>query len=274
MVKVITFGNFKGGTGKSTNSCMIAYQLAKQGYKVLLADLDPQANSTSLFLKTKQVQNNEVVKFDNTLMNAISNDDISTIVTKIRDNLYLLPSFADFTSYPIFLEKKYPNPDEQYKRAKHFSTLLDKIKDEYDYIIIDTPPTVSVYTDSALMASDGVIIVLQTQERSYVGAEAFISYLQELVSNYDANFTIAGILPVLLKNNSQVDQSILEQAEDEFDKDNLFTNVVKNMERLKRYDIIGIVDPDLETQKHDMHDKRVNHLYQNITKEFVERVGK
>ncbi|WP_158179203.1 ParA family protein, partial [Lactiplantibacillus plantarum] len=75
------------------------------------------------------------------------------------------------------------------------------------------PPTVSVYTDSALMASDSVIIVLQTQERSYVGAEAFISYLQELVSNYDADFNIAGILPVLLKNNSQVDQSILEQAE-------------------------------------------------------------
>ena len=274
MVKVITFGNFKGGTGKTTNSCMISYRLAKQGYKVLLADLDPQANATALYLKTKQVQNNEVVKFDNTLMNAISNDDISTIVTKIRDNLYLLPSFADFTSYPIFLEKKYPNTDDQYKRAKHFSTLLNKIKNDYDYIIIDTPPTVSVYTDSALMASDSVIIVLQTQERSYVGAEAFISYLQELVSNYDADFNIAGILPVLLKNNSQVDQSILEQAEAEFDKDNIFKNVVKNMERLKRYDIIGIVDPDLKTQKHDMHDMRVDALYKKITNEFVERVGK
>lgn len=273
MVKIITFGNFKGGTGKTTNSCMISYQLAKQGYKVLLADLDPQANATALYLKTKQVQNNEVVKFNNTLMNAISDDDISTIVTKIRDNLYLLPSFADFTSYPIFMEKKYPDPDDQYKRAKHFSLLLSKIKDEYDYIIIDTPPTVSLYTDSALMASDSVVIVLQTQERSYVGAEAFISYLQELVQNYKADFSISGILPVLLKNNSQVDQSILEQAEEEFDKDNLFRNVVKNMERLKRYDIIGIIDPDLETQKHDLHDMRVDSLYKKITEEFIERIG-
>lgn len=113
--------------------------------------------------------------------------------------------------------------------------LLDKIKDDYDYIVIDTPPTVSVYTGSALMASADVIIVLQTQERSYVGAEAFISYLQELVASYNVGFNIAGILPVLLKNNSQVDQSILEQAEAEFDKDNLFKNIVKNMKRLKRY---------------------------------------
>lgn len=271
MTKVITFGNFKGGTGKTTNSCMISYQLSKMGYKVLLADLDPQANATSLLLKTRQVQNNEVVKFDNTLMNAISNDNLSSIVTKIRNNLYILPSFADFTSYPIFLEKKYRNPDDQYKRATHFSKLLKEIKNDYDYVIIDTPPTVSLYTDSALMASDGVVIVLQTQERSYVGAEAFISYLQEIVQNYKAEFVVSGILPVLLKNNSQVDQSILEQAEQEFDKENLFDNVVKNMERLKRYDIIGIVDPDVEKQKHDMHDLRVQTLYEKITKEFIER---
>lgn len=270
MVKVVTFGNFKGGTGKTTNSCLVAYQLSKKGKKVLVADLDPQANATSLFLNTKQAQTNEVIKFDTTLMSAISNNDLSPILTEIKENLYLLPSFADFTSYPLFLEKKYPG--SQKDRALHFSKLLEPIKDEFDYIIIDTPPTLSLFTDSALMASDDVVLVLQTQERSYAGCEAFIEYLNELIINYDADYKIAGILPVLLKNNSQVDKMILQEAEKQFHKSNMFENIVKNMERLKRYDIIGIVDQDCKAQKHDMHDRRVNALYSKITDEFIERV--
>ncbi|UQS85833.1 AAA family ATPase (plasmid) [Apilactobacillus apisilvae] len=270
MAKIVTFGNFKGGTGKTTNSCMIAYQLSKKGKKVLVADLDPQANATSLYLNTKQSQTNEVVKFDTTLMSAVSDGDISSIITKIKDNLYLLPSFADFTSYPLFLEKTYP--DSQKDRAMHFSKLLKPFEDEFDYIIIDTPPTVSLYTDSALMASDNIVLVLQTQERSYAGCEAFIEYLNELITNYDAEYRIAGILPVLLKNNSQVDKMILNQAKEEFHSSNMFKSIVKNMERLKRYDIIGITDPDCKNQKNDMHDRRVNALYSKITDEFIERV--
>ncbi|MBW1606126.1 ParA family protein [Lactobacillus sp. Sy-1] len=272
MAKTVTFGNFKGGTGKTTNSCMIAYHLSKKGYRTLVVDLDPQANATALYLATKQAQTKEVVKFDTTLMTAISDNNIESIVTKIRDNLYLLPSFADFTSYPLYLEKLYPGADNQYLRAVHFSKLLQPLEDQFDYIIIDTPPTVSLYTDSALMASRYVIVVLQTQERSYTGAEAYIEYLQELIDNYKADYDISGILPVLLKKKSQVDQLILDQAKKQFGSENVFETIVKNMERLKRYDIIGIVDPDNPSQKHDIHDQKVHYLYDQITDEFIKRV--
>lgn len=269
MAKVITYGNFKGGTGKTTNSAMMAYVLSKLGYKTLLADLDPQANATALYLRTKQRITNDVVSFDKTLMSAIADEDLSDIIIEIKDNLYLLPSFADFTSFPLFLEKKFQN--SQLERVTFLKGLIDKVKDDYDFILIDIPPTLSTYTDSALLASDYTIIVLQTQERSLVGAEAYIGYLQELIDNYGANFDILGVLPVLLKNNSKVDEATLNTAKEKFGEENLFKNLVKNMERLKRYDIIGIVDSDLGG-KHDIHDKRVMTLYKKVTEEMIRRL--
>ena len=269
MAKVITYGNFKGGTGKTTNSAMMAYMLSKLGYKTLLADLDPQANATSLYLHTKQRITNNIVTFDKTLMSAIADEDLSDIIIEIKDNLYLLPSFADFTSFPLFLEKKFPN--SQLKRVTFLKGLIEKIKDDYDFILIDVPPTLSTYTDSALLASDYTIIVLQTQERSLVGAEAYVGYLQELVDNYDANFDILGVLPVLLKNKSKVDEATLDTTKEKFGEENLFKNLVKNMERLKRYDIVGIVDSDLDN-KYDIHDKRVMALYKKVTEEMLSRL--
>lgn len=269
MAKIITYGNFKGGTGKTTNSAMMAYVLSKLGYRTLLADLDPQANATALYLRTKQRITNDVVSFDKTLMSAIADEDLSDIIIEIKDNLYLLPSFADFTSFPLFLEKKFPN--SQLERVTFLKGLIDKIKDDYDFILIDIPPTLSTYTDSALLASDYTIIVLQTQERSLVGAEAYIGYLQELIDNYGANFDILGVLPVLLKNNSKVDEATLNTAKEKFGEENLFKNLVKNMERLKRYDIIGIVDSDLGG-KYDIHDKRVMALYKKVTEEMISRL--
>lgn len=271
MVKKITFGNFKGGTGKTTNSTLVSYHLAKKGYKTLLIDLDPQANATSLLLKTAQNESKEIITFSKTLMTAISENNLSSIITPIVDNLFLLPSFADFTSYPLLLEKKFP--DSQKNRVFFFSELLKQIEGDYDFIIFDVPPTLSAYTDSAMVASDFIVIVLQTQERSFVGAEAFIQYTQELYDTYknELNFDILGILPVLLKNTSKVDQTILEQARSEFGEENLFKNVVRNMERVKRYDMIGIIDPDGEA-RHDMHDTKVHNLYSNITDELIERI--
>ncbi|HBM5672412.1 TPA: ParA family protein, partial [Enterococcus faecium] len=73
------------------------------------------------------------------------------------------------------------------------------------------------------------------------------------------------------KNNSKVDEATLNTAKEKFGEENLFENVVKNMERLKRYDIIGIVDPDLDT-KYDIHDKRVMGLYKRVTEEMLKRL--
>lgn len=258
---VVTFGNFKGGTGKTTNSTMIAYTLSKMGYKVLLSDQDPQANATSLYLRTKALLSDEIASFERTLMTAIQAEDLKSIVTEIKENLYLLPSFSDFALYPKFLEKKFPN---NLDRVQYFSKLLEPLKNEFDFIFIDVPPTISDITDSALYASDFVIVVMQTQERSLQGAEMFTKYLQSLIDDYDAHMDILGILPVLLKNGAPVDNATLENAKEIFGEHNIFATIVKNMERLKRYDITGI-------SEEDMHDRNVMNSYQKVTDEFLKR---
>lgn len=260
---IVTFGNFKGGTGKTTNSTMIAHALSTQGYKVLLCDQDPQANATSLYLKTKALESDDLVAFNKTLMAAIQEEDLGQIVTPIKENLYLLPSFSDFALYPRFLEKKFP--DDTIARVQYFSTLIEPLKKEYDFIFIDVPPTISIITDAALYASDFVVVVLQTQERSLQGAEVFTGYLQSLIDEYGANLDIVGILPVLLKNGAAVDLSTLESAREIFGTENLFENVVNNMERLKRFDITGITNED-------MHDRKVHKSYEIIANEFIARV--
>ena len=260
---VVTFGNFKGGTGKTTNSTMIAYALSNMGYKVLLCDQDPQANATSLYLKTKSLETDEIVAFNKTLMAAIQEENLSQIVTEVKENLYLLPSFSDFALYPRYLEKKFPN--DSIARVQYFSSLIKPLKQDYDFIFIDVPPTISIITDAALYASDFVVVVLQTQERSLQGAEVFTGYLQSLIDDYDAKLDIIGILPVLMKNGAAVDLSTLENAREIFGDENLFDHVVNNMERLKRFDITGITNED-------MHDRKVHKSYESIAGEFIARL--
>ena len=272
MVKTITFANFKGGTGKTSNSCLTAYSLSKLGKKVLLVDMDPQANATSLMLMTAQNIKDEIITFETTLMSAIAAGDLTPIVTEIKDNLYLLPSFADFTSYGLYLEKKFP--DSQINRIMYFKSLLDKITADFDYVIIDTPPTLSIYTDSAVACSDEVVIVMQTQRRSMTGAESFLIYLQEMIDTYGMEFGLLGVLPVLLKKNSKIEFSILERATIFFGEGNMFHTLIPNLERIKRYDDMGITDNDYKRGPgiNDPHDSNVHELFTNLAKEFMERL--
>lgn len=260
---VITFGNLKGGTGKTTSSVMIAYALSEMGYKVLLIDQDPQANASNLYLKTKSASTGEKLRFNKTLMAAIEDEDLASIVFPVKENLYLLPSFTDFIDYPDFLYDKFPTKSD---RVQYLETLLRPLKKEYDFLIIDVPPTASLITDSALYASDYVVVVLQTQERSLHGAEVFVKYLQSLVDDYGASLNTIGILPVLMKHDGLVDLATLESAKELFGEEHFFRNVVKEMARLKRFATTGITD-------NDMHDTRVHELYKNVAAEVISRLN-
>ena len=288
MATTLLFGNMKGGVGKTTNSVMVAYQLAKMGYKTLVCDLDPQANATQLLRRTYGLQHDGAdLKIDKTMMVALSEQDIKSAIVNIMDNLDLLPSSEDFKSYPDFLEitfmpdkeKIAENPSSlqsemsavKEQRISYFAKQLEKVKDDYDVVVIDVPPTLSVFTDSAIYATDEIVIVLQTQQRSLDGAETFFEYLQQMYNSYeDVDFDILGVLPVLLKTRSGLDDQILEDAKADFGEDALFEQIIHHMERLKRYDRTGIADHELT--KADIHDRKIHYIYSELTKEIVERL--
>lgn len=278
----------KGGVGKTTNSVMTAYQLAKLGYKTLVCDLDPQANATQLLRRTYGLQHETDLQIGKTMMVALTEENIKPAIVNIMDNLYLLPSSEDFKNYPDFLEMKFMLDKEKIEsgdsttlqsemskvkeqRIAYFAQQLAKVRDEYDFVIIDVPPTLSIFTDSAIYATDFVIIVLQTQQRSLDGAETFFEYLQQMYNDYaNIDFDILGVLAVLLKNNVGLDNQILKDAETDFGKDMLFNQIIRHMERLKRYDRTGIAEKDLT--KYDMHDTRLHYIYNTLTKEIVARL--
>ena len=284
----ILYGNMKGGVGKTTNSVMTAYQLAKLGYKTLVCDLDPQANATQLLGRTYGLQHGTDLQINKTMMVALTEENIKSAIVNIMDNLYLLPSSEDFKNYPDFLEMKFMLDKEKIEsgdsttlqsemskvkeqRTTYFAQQLAKVRDDYDFVIIDVPPTLSIFTDSAIYATDFVIIVLQTQQRSLDGAETFFEYLQQMYNDYaNIDFDILGVLAVLLKNNVGLDNQILKDAETDFGKDMLCNQIIRHMERLKRYDRTGIAEKGLT--KYDMHDTRLHYIYNTLTKEIVARL--
>lgn len=260
----LTVGNFKGGVGKTTNSILIAYTLAQKGIKTLVIDLDPQANATKTLTLTKLNQDEDgILTFEKTLMRGIADNKIDDLPIKIIDNLFLMPSNIDFEEFAKFL---YQNTDNQTDEDFYFSKLLDPIKESFDIIIIDVPPMSKEITRNAVTSSDYVLISLQTQEHSLTGAENYIEELNKLNEKYDLNLTVVGLLPVLLKNTGTVDEYIIENAKEIFDESNIFSTIVPQMERIKRFDINGITN-------HDRHDLKVLQKYDEVTDELITRLN-
>lgn len=142
MTKVITTGNFKGGVGKTTNAVMISYELFMLDYKTLLVDFDPQANATDMLNNTLISVHSKYPDFKMSVGKALQTDTLNEAIIEFNENLDYLPSFTDLQNY-----------EQDFNFKKH----LNKIKINYDYVIIDVPPQLNKFTDSALVASDGSV---------------------------------------------------------------------------------------------------------------------
>lgn len=261
MGKVYVVGNFKGGVGKTKSVTMLAYESAViKDKKTLVVDLDPQGNATSILAKTGEL--NEISK---NITVGFEEGDLSTQITPIINNLDLIASNTTFRNLTKILMNRFPN--DEIKQITYLKELLNPLKEVYDAIYIDVPPTISDYSDNAMLVADYCIIVLQTQELSLDGAQTYIAYMQYLADTYDNDLQVLGIIPCMLRPGGRVDTKVLDQAKELYGG-NVLDTIVKYQERLKVYDVEGIHVSYSYTGKPDGWDIKAHQVFIDVLNEL------
>lgn len=267
MGKVISINNFKGGVSKTSTACALAYVLSeKKGLNTLLVDFDPQGDATELLIRTydntlkPDALNDEGYQ---TIYEGIQNDDRYGTTINLSNHLDLIPSDFDLIGFPDYLIKKYRYKDT-FDKVKELNHFLDGARDDYDIILIDTPPTISDFSNNAIYACDYSLIVMQTHRRSYRSVEKFLVHLVDFKETYGNEFDVLGIIPVMFSNNTKTDTITLQDAMQDY-KDYVFNHIVKAMERVKYWDEFGI-------SEENHWDRVAINAYEQLSDEFLERL--
>lgn len=182
MAKVVSFSNQKGGVGKTTSCVNIAAQIGKKGKKVLMIDMDPQGNATSGLGLAKS-------KIKKTVYDVIIGKcDIKEAIIKTKfSNLSVVPATIDLAGAELELH----GLDSETNFTK---IALDSIKDDYDYIFIDCPPSLGMLTVEALSISDGVVIPMQCEFYSLEGMSQLFNTVKKIKQLYNPDLRVVGIL--------------------------------------------------------------------------------
>ena len=206
MVDVITIANRKGGVGKTTTTLNLAYSLKELGKKVLVIDLDPQANLTRCF----DVENTENIKTIGHLLITEMEEEESYLVedyTKSYDEIDIIPS-------SVYLSAVETQMRIETGSERILSEIVNQAKERYDYILIDTSPSLNILTINALCASDSVLITADTQLFAIVGISELLKTIQKIKKRVNASLTIKGILLTMCDNRTNLSKLLTQQVEE------------------------------------------------------------
>lgn len=206
MGKVIAISVFKGGTGKTTTAVSLAAALQELGAKVLLIDLDQQATAT------KYVGLNPDTEKPNLYNVFTEKMRIAAAIKELPFGFHLVPANSGLAAVEDALEEG----DEGMLRD-----FISGVKEEYDYVILDTPPGKAMLSVNALTAADEVIITLQAERPALEGVNDLIKFTHDIVFRHNTNLKIRGILPTMYKKNTTHSTGVLKRAR-ELWKDDVF----------------------------------------------------
>lgn len=252
---MITFGISKGGASKTTTAGITGYLLS-QNHKVLLVDIDSQGNLTSFLSGEDDICN---VFEEQTVLEAIKEEDVRPYILSISQNLDIIPSNDYLSLLPRYLYRDFKGRDPNYVLQQS----LKPVMEHYDYIIIDTPPSLSEMTINAVFASDSVVIMFDGSQFCYYAIEKFLEICAAAKEKGNERLEVAGILFSIVDQRTLDTRAMLDLIDDEF-AGYRFDTIIKRKAATKRLPIFGFTDnPEI---------KKATEQYTDFIKELKERV--
>ena len=260
MGKVISMVNQKGGVGKTTTSINLAASLGYLGKKVLLIDLDPQGNATTGVGINKG-------DIDKSIYNVlIGESNIVEVIVKTKfKNLHIIPATINLAGADIELIEK-SRFESGFSKSEQLKNKIALIKDSYDFILIDCPPSLGILTTNALTASDSVIIPVQCEFFALEGIMQLLNSIMLAQRNLNPNLDIEGVLLTMLDSRTNLGLEVVEDIRSYF-KERVYDTIIPRLIRLTEAPSHGkpIISYDPKS--------RGTEAYINLAKEVIERNG-
>ena len=220
MGKTIAIFNQKGGVGKTTTNINLAACLALKGKKVVVLDIDPQGNTTSGIGIAKKGLEKTTYEI---LVDDQMNPEEAIINTSVK-NLYIIPASVQLAGAEIELVKLEG-------REKRLKKAIDAIKDKYDYIFIDCPPSLGLLTINSLTAVDSVLIPIQCEFYALEGVSQLMSTIELVKKSLNPELKIQGVILSMFDGRTNLSIQVVEEVKKYF-REKVYTTVIPRNVRL------------------------------------------